>query len=283
MARTNQLSLREKEVAELLLQGKSNKQIALGLGIVESMVEFHLKNIYSKLQVSSRAEAILKLGKSRGLISQDLRESVVDYADKKADNGGEFIVWKRWIGLIHDIVSMVKKELEMKNRLISYFLFGLIFGVLFWLYFNYGISWFVSRLGFVSRLSTNEENVLTIWAVLSIEFLLIFSVWLIPAIFPTVSEFRRSRKVSLSIIAVIVSWVSAVLSYYLTYVGMLAFLGLPHMEHYLIFGQRGPTFWQDWAELFPKLILYDFLQWTVVGIIIGGLSGLLPVLSIHSG
>jgi DNA-binding CsgD family transcriptional regulator len=40
MARTDQLSKREREVVELLLQGKSNKQIALGLGIAESTVEF---------------------------------------------------------------------------------------------------------------------------------------------------------------------------------------------------------------------------------------------------
>ena len=59
-------SKREIEVAELLLQGKSNKQIALLLGISEHTVEFHLKNIYEKLGVSSRTEAILILGKTSG-------------------------------------------------------------------------------------------------------------------------------------------------------------------------------------------------------------------------
>jgi len=57
----NQFSEREKEVIELLLQGKSNKQIALALDIAESTVESHLTKIYSKLGVSSRAEAILRL------------------------------------------------------------------------------------------------------------------------------------------------------------------------------------------------------------------------------
>jgi DNA-binding CsgD family transcriptional regulator len=42
------LSQREKEVIELLLQGKSNKQIVLALGITESTIEFHLKNIDCK-------------------------------------------------------------------------------------------------------------------------------------------------------------------------------------------------------------------------------------------
>ena len=57
----NQLSEREKDVADLLVQGKSNKQIALELGIANRTVEFHLSNIYAKLEVASRTEAVLKL------------------------------------------------------------------------------------------------------------------------------------------------------------------------------------------------------------------------------
>jgi len=58
-----ELTEREKEVADLLLQGKGNKQIALALSITESTVEFHLNNIYAKLGVNSRTEAFLQLGK----------------------------------------------------------------------------------------------------------------------------------------------------------------------------------------------------------------------------
>jgi hypothetical protein len=170
--------------------------------------------------------------------------------------------------LIQDTVSTIKQEIEMKNRLISYFRTGLVFGIFFWYYFS-AIGWFVNRLNM-----NLEENALTIWAVLSIEFLFIFGVWLIPTLFPMRDEFHRSKSVSLSVLAVIISWVSAVFGYYLNYVLLLAFIGLPNMEYYLVFGQRGPTFWQDWAELFPKLILYDFLRWTMVGVIIGGLAGL---------
>ena len=89
MAEHDLLSTREKEVAELLLQGKSNKQIALTLAISERTVEFHLKNVYIKLGVRSRGEAILKLGKSTGVISSDeLRESAVAHMDESAENGG---------------------------------------------------------------------------------------------------------------------------------------------------------------------------------------------------
>jgi DNA-binding CsgD family transcriptional regulator len=253
MARTDQLSKREREVAELLLQGKSNKQIALGLGIAESTVEFHLKNVYAKLKVSSRAEAILKLGKSTGRIDENLGESIVERKSETRHTTVKFIP---------------QKDAEMKNRLLSYFLAGLVFGIIFWFYFS-AIGSFMSRLGI------DEENGFIIWLLLSIEFLFIFGVWLIPTIVPVAYEFHLSKKVSLSVVAVILMWISAVLGYYLIYVVLLAFVGLPHMQYYLVFGQRGPTFWQDWAELFPKLILYDFLKWTVVGLIVGGFAGLL--------
>ncbi len=65
---------REKEVVNLLLEGKSNKQIAFLLGISKSTVEFHLKNIYSKLGVTSRAEAILSLSKNHLWNSTDQEE-----------------------------------------------------------------------------------------------------------------------------------------------------------------------------------------------------------------
>ena len=60
----NQFSEREHEVVGFLIQGKSNKQIAFELGISTRTVEFHLSNIYTKLGVNSRAEAILKLTSS---------------------------------------------------------------------------------------------------------------------------------------------------------------------------------------------------------------------------
>ncbi len=58
------LSEREKDVARILLQGKSNKQIALDLGISIRTVEFHLRNIYTKLGAASRTEAVLKLAEA---------------------------------------------------------------------------------------------------------------------------------------------------------------------------------------------------------------------------
>ena len=88
MVDAKRLSKREQEVADLLLQGKSNKQIAVLLGISLSTVEFHLKNIYAKLGVGSRSEAILKLGKSTGVFGGGLGETTVAAAAEYGHNGG---------------------------------------------------------------------------------------------------------------------------------------------------------------------------------------------------
>ena len=92
----NKFSEREKEVTKLLLEGKSNKQIALTLGISESTVEYHLKNIYKKLQVNSRIEAVLRLGKSIGKdISSELGKSTVEINGEPTENGGKPISTRR--------------------------------------------------------------------------------------------------------------------------------------------------------------------------------------------
>jgi len=53
-----ELTQREMEVLNLVVQGHSNQQIAEALVISLATVKAHISNILSKLQVSSRAEAI---------------------------------------------------------------------------------------------------------------------------------------------------------------------------------------------------------------------------------
>lgn len=54
------LSQREEEILELLAQGYRYKEIADKLGISFDTVRSHLRNIYEKLHVSSRTEAVVK-------------------------------------------------------------------------------------------------------------------------------------------------------------------------------------------------------------------------------
>ena len=52
------LTDREQDVLQQLLEGKSNREIAAALFITESTVKTHVRNIFSKCDVSSRAELI---------------------------------------------------------------------------------------------------------------------------------------------------------------------------------------------------------------------------------
>ncbi len=52
------LSAREADVMRQVLSGKSNREIAVALSISHNTVKFHLKNVFQKLSVSNRAEAI---------------------------------------------------------------------------------------------------------------------------------------------------------------------------------------------------------------------------------
>lgn len=93
----SKFSEREKEVIKILLEGKSNKQIALTLGISESTVEYHLRNIYRKLQVNSRTEAVLRLGKSIGKdTTNELGKSIVAVNGEPIENGRNPISLQRF-------------------------------------------------------------------------------------------------------------------------------------------------------------------------------------------
>lgn len=107
MEQFNELSNREWEVVKLLMEGKSNKLIALSLGISDRTVEFHLKNIYAKFQVSTRVELILKLG-----------QSTVAGKGGVAENIDRLNVWN-WVASLRSAVSKISEELIMKNKMNS--------------------------------------------------------------------------------------------------------------------------------------------------------------------
>lgn len=55
------LTSRQTEVCALASRGRSNNEISDLLGIKHATVQFHLGNIYSKLNVKNRQQLILKV------------------------------------------------------------------------------------------------------------------------------------------------------------------------------------------------------------------------------
>ena len=53
-----ELTEREREIVVALASGRSTAQLAHDLGISPNTLKFHLKNVYLKLDVSSRAQAV---------------------------------------------------------------------------------------------------------------------------------------------------------------------------------------------------------------------------------
>jgi DNA-binding CsgD family transcriptional regulator len=117
------LSGREEQVARQLMEGKSNKQIALALNITERTVEFHLKNIYGKLGVESRVEAILKLRETANILGEPTVEptekiDIIDIDDRQPET------WNK---------DNPKVTMRMSLAEIIRFLVTYKFPILFWI------------------------------------------------------------------------------------------------------------------------------------------------------
>ena len=66
------LTARETEVLRLAARGMSNRDIALELGVGIRTVKGHLGNIFSKMRVGSRTEAVLRALKEGWVILEDM-------------------------------------------------------------------------------------------------------------------------------------------------------------------------------------------------------------------
>jgi two-component system, NarL family, response regulator LiaR len=72
------LTDREAEVLRLAAKGQSNRQIANKLGLSVRTVQAHLSNVFNKLKVGSRTEAVISALKTGLLTLQDITDSVDD-------------------------------------------------------------------------------------------------------------------------------------------------------------------------------------------------------------
>ena len=72
MEQDQELHPRELQVLDLAAKGRGNKEIGNQLSISERTVQTHLVNIFRKLQVNSRTEAIIRALKEGWLVLDDL-------------------------------------------------------------------------------------------------------------------------------------------------------------------------------------------------------------------
>jgi DNA-binding CsgD family transcriptional regulator len=160
MSEIPRLTNREWDVLKLLLQGKSNKMIASSLGISNRTVEFHLKNIYAKFQVSSRIELILKLGNATGRLDvQKPGQSTVAGMEEIAENRDRLnSSWAK---------SFIGKEINMKTLLISKHVLAGVMTALFT-----GALW-ISTLLYSQSLFPSEIKawiapLITVWVIIGL-------------------------------------------------------------------------------------------------------------------
>ena len=70
------LSNREAEVAELVVKGLSNKEVANQLFVTEKTVKFHLTNIYKKMNVKSRAQLIVWCMPYQSFVENNIQQEI---------------------------------------------------------------------------------------------------------------------------------------------------------------------------------------------------------------
>jgi len=150
----------------------------------------------------------------------------------------------------------------MKKRLAIYVAAGALFGILDWYYLNGLANFPWGSLG---------ESILVIPIILFFNF----GIWLLPVVLVAIYEERRSFSLRRAALSGPVVWACAIPSYYLSYTILLAFFGLPHMEHLLFINRNNPTFWSEWSIAFKRIILEQFLEWIGIALVGGGVVGFL--------
>jgi hypothetical protein len=138
---------------------------------------------------------------------------------------------------------------------------GLIFGVIDWYYLDLLAHFPWGEIG-------NNPVIVPIIIALN------YGIWFVPVLPVTIYETRVSSSSSRSALAGAVCWSASILSYYSFYTLLLAFWGLPNMNHLLIMGDKPAGFWQEWTIAYQKIILSQVLEWLPIALIGGSLVGL---------
>ena len=183
------LSQREREVVNLLLKGKSNKQMALLLSVSESTIEFHLSNIYAKMNVGSRIELVLELWKTVGSIpALELGKSIAGVGDENVYNGNQLAQWMK--SLRKSYFSSEKGEKMKRAKTYTVLTLFLSFFVL--------VGIVLSHLALTDIYHGIEPNLEMEWWVVRITFslvllLVIFLTFLSPKVFRITRNTRYAK------------------------------------------------------------------------------------------
>lgn len=149
-----------------------------------------------------------------------------------------------------------------KFRFLLYAIIGLIFGVIDWFYLDWlaHISW-----------GTLGESILVVPIIIGMNY----GIWLVPIIPLAINEARYAEKIIYPMFASMVTWSCAIFSYYIYYAILLSLGKLINLEHLNIFGDKYKTFWPEYWQMFNKIIFSQFLEWIIIAIIGGAITGAL--------
>lgn len=148
-------------------------------------------------------------------------------------------------------------------RWILYPLIGLVFGVMDWYYLNW-LSYDLSRLFMTS------PNLLMV-----VKGILNYGIWLLPILPIVIHESRKAASIKGPVYAGMLTWSTAVLSYY-GYYGLLLSLGkLPSWGYLNIFGPKFDGFWLDYWRKMRFIIFEGIIQWLPIAVIGGAVIGAL--------
>jgi hypothetical protein len=151
----------------------------------------------------------------------------------------------------------------MSKRWYVYGLVGLVFGIFDWFY----LDWLSSGLG--PNLGDNPFVIIPIIVALN------YGIWLVPVIPVAIYEARRADAIKGPILAGVLTWSCAMVSYY-AYYGILLSLGkLPHLDYFNVFNEHNDGFWREYWDMFNNIILGQFLEWILIAVVGGSVIGAL--------
>jgi hypothetical protein len=144
-----------------------------------------------------------------------------------------------------------------------YALTGLVFGVLDWFY----LIWLTFDLSQALTLNPAlEKGLLTLFN---------FGIWLVPILPIVIIESRKAPNVKSPAYAGMLTWGTAILSYYAYYASLLSFGKLPLTEHLNVFGPKFDGFWYEYWLKLRYLIIEQVLEWLPIALIGGAALGIL--------